>query len=208
MNSRLLTLTALVCLVPSLPCAAVDPSKADPAAANPAFANPDTPGLLAGKPGEAANVSDLVFLQQLAIGGHAELSLAKLAESRSSTAAVDAFARRMQADHEAANAKLAAVARTAKAEAPETLDAEHLAAQQELEGLHGQDFDRKYVDGQIKDHQKAAQLLIYEIGSGQHTAVRQFASDTLPTVMAHLEQAQALHAQLTGAAPSAGPLAP
>jgi putative membrane protein len=81
-------------------------------------------------------------------------------------------------------------------ELPTALDAEHTAARGELEKAQGDEFDLKYIDSQIKDHQKAVQLLIYEIASGQHAGVRKFAADTLPAVMGHLEMARSVRAQL------------
>jgi putative membrane protein len=173
-------------------------AEADPAAGNPTFANPDTPGLPAGKPApDVVNVSDTVFLKQLAMGSRAEVELGKLAEQRSSIEGVDAFARDMVHDHGNANSKLAGLARSAKVELPAGLDPPHAAARAELSQLDGRDFDLKYIDGQIKDHQQAVQLLIYEITAGQHAGVRKFAADTLPTVMEHLEHARSLRAQLT-----------
>jgi putative membrane protein len=180
----------------------------DAAFTNPAFANPDTPGLLAGNPrADVPNVSDIVFLKQLAIGGRAEVELGKLAQERSGRAGIDDFGQHMVKDHSGANNKLSAVARAAKVELPTALDAEHEAARGELAALRGDSFDLRYVESQIKDHQKAVQLLIYEIGSGQHAGSRLFAQETLPTVMAHLEKARALHAELTGAGPPPPPSA-
>jgi putative membrane protein len=69
-----------------------------------------------------------------------------------------------------------------------------------LSALRGTEFDLKYIDAQIKDHQKAVQLLVHEIGSGQHAGVRQLAANTLPGVLEHLEMARALHDQLIAAA--------
>jgi putative membrane protein len=189
---------------------AAEPPKALAAAANPTFANPDTPGLMAGKPApDVANTVDIVFLKQLSLGSRAEVDLGKLADERSSTPGVEKFGQRMVKDHTAVNGKLASLARSAKVELPDTaLDAEHEAARGELQALRGQDFDLRYLASQIKDHQKAAQLLIHEIASGQHVGVRQFASDTLPGVMEHLEMAKTLHAELTSGAPPQGPVAP
>jgi putative membrane protein len=168
------------------------------ASANPTFANPDTPGLLEGKPApDAANTTDIVFLKQMALGGKAEVELGKLATDRSSTPGVDSFAGRMIKDHEQTNGKVASLARSARVELPRQLDAEHVAARGELAATRPADFDLKYVNAQIKDHQKAVNLLIYEIGSGQHAGVRQLAADTLPHVLEHLEMARSLHAQLT-----------
>jgi putative membrane protein len=176
--------------------------KALPAAANPTFANPDTPGLMTGKPSaEVANTVDITFLQQLSLGGRAEVELGKVTGSRGDRSEVDAYGKRMVKDHGEANSKLASLARSAGVDLPAELDAEHVAAKMELEKLDGKAFDIRYAEGQIKDHQKAVQLLTYEIAQGQHAGVRQFAADTLPAVMEHLEHAKLLHAQLTGGPP-------
>jgi putative membrane protein len=175
---------------------------ADPkvASANPTFANPDTPGLLEGKPApDSANLTDVVFLKQLAIGSKAEVELGKLAGDRNEAAGVESFAQRMVKDHGEANTRVASLARSARVDLPRELDAEHAAARSELSTLRGAEFDLRYIDAQIKDHQKAVQLLVHEIGSGQHAGVRQLAVETLPNVLEHLEMARALHAQLTNA---------
>jgi putative membrane protein len=170
---------------------------------NPTFANPDTPGLLAGQPSsDVTNVSDVVFLKSLANGSRAEVELGKLAQERGEAAGVDKFGQHMVKDHGAANSKLASVARAAKVELPKELDAEHVAARGQLSKLSGPAFDLEYISGQVKDHQKAVQLLIYEIASGQHAGTRKFAAETLPTVMGHLEEAKSVHAQLTRADPA------
>jgi putative membrane protein len=176
---------------------AAPPPDTSPAYVNPGFANPDTPGLLDGKPAPgAANVSDIVFIKSLTFGSRAEVELGKLADSRASAAGVKTFAQRMVKDHNDANGRLASAARAAKVDLPKDLDAEHVAAREELSRLNGRDFDLKYIDSQIKDHQKAVQLLIYEIGNGQSADTRRFAVQTLPAVMEHLEMAKSLHMQL------------
>ena len=180
------------------PAPAPAPPETSPAFVNPGFANPDTPGLLEGRPAASvANVSDVVFVKALTFGSRAEVELGKLADSRASAPGVKAFAQRMVKDHADANGRLASAARASKIELPKDLDAEHVAARGELARLNGKDFDLKYIDAQIKDHQKAVQLLIYEIGNGQSSDTRRFAAQTLPAVMEHLEMAKSLHMQLT-----------
>jgi putative membrane protein len=197
MPMHLKTLCALFApLLLAVTVRAADPPPARPEYTNPGFANPDTPGLMAGKP--AANVPntvDVIFLQQLSIGGNAEVTLGKLARERGADA-VKTFGSHMVDDHTGANGKLTSLARAAHVELPEGLDAKHEEMRRQLSGLSGTDFDLRYVDGQIVDHQDAVNLLIYEIGQGQHGGVRQFAAQTLPVVMAHLEAARALHDQL------------
>jgi len=53
---------------------------------------------------------------------------------------------------------------------------------------------------QVTDHQKTVQLLLWVIASGENAELQRFASATLPDVMHHLQLAQTLVSQLTGAA--------
>ncbi len=65
-----------------------------------------------------------------------------------------------------------------------------------LESASGVQFDLAYIQGQIIDHQKTAQLLEYEIGSGENAELKDFASDLLPTVLDHLRVAQEIASEI------------
>jgi len=194
---RMPVLYCCLALAGSAVAAPAPPPDTSPAFTNPGFANPDTPGLMDAKPAPAAaNVSDIVFIKSLAMGSRAEVDFGKLADSRATAPGVKSFAQRMVKDHTDANGRLASAARAAKVDLPKDLDPDHAAMRDELTKHDGRDFDLRYVDSQIVDHQKAVQLLIYEIGSGQSSDVRRFAAQTLPAVMEHLEMAKSLHMQL------------
>jgi putative membrane protein len=66
----------------------------------------------------------------------------------------------------------------------------------ELKGLDGGAFDLAYMGNQLQEHQKAAILLEWEINSGQDAPLQQFASQTLPLVLRHLEMAKKVKASL------------
>ena len=52
-----------------------------------------------------------------------------------------------------------------------------------LDKLEGRKFDLQYMAAQVSDHQKTAQLLEYEIGSGQNAAIKDLiAGGTLGTI--------------------------
>jgi putative membrane protein len=111
---------------------------------------------------------------------------------------VKKFARRMIDDHGKANDRLAGLAKEDGIAIPDKLDQEHQAARDRLEVANGAEFDLAYVEGQVADHQKTAQLLEYEIGSGQDVELKSFASDILPVVLQHLRAAQEIQAELRG----------
>jgi putative membrane protein len=66
-----------------------------------------------------------------------------------------------------------------------------------LEGMDAATFDITYMRAQVVDHQKTAQLLEWEIGSGQHAALQRFAAENLPTVLEHLSVARSVVETLT-----------
>ena len=103
-------------------------------------------------------------------------------------------------DHWKANTKLTELAAAANIPLPNAPDAENQAMRERLDKVQGNAFDRDYIRGQITAHQETMQLFEYEIGSGQDSQLKTFASKALPVLMHHLEMAQNINARLTGAA--------
>jgi putative membrane protein len=169
--------------------------------APPAFGQNGNPAFMTTNSGpKQPNNTDLVFVDAAAIGGMAEVEFGKLAEQKGQNKAVKKFARRMVEDHGKANDRLSGLAKKDGIAVPEKLDPEHQAMQDRLKAAKGTEFDLTYVAGQVADHQKTAQLLEHEIGSGQDVELKSFASDSLPVVLQHLRAAQDLQAELTGKA--------
>jgi len=163
---------------------------------NPAGFAPDT---LMDKPGVPAanqtNYQDRLFARLLTAGGLAEVELGKLARSRSDDGTVKEFADRMVNDHGKANDALKSIADKSKTPLPGELDPDHKKIKADLEKLKGSEFELAYMAAQIVEHQKAAQLLVWEIGSGEDGELQRFAARTLPTVIEHLEIARQIYAQ-------------
>jgi putative membrane protein len=148
---------------------------------------------------------DRLFAREIAIGGRAEVEDSRLAMDKISASAPRKFAERMVQDHSKANDQLASLAKADDIALPDSLDPETRAMNQRLRDLSGTAFEQAYVDGQIADHQKTAQLLEWEIDSGKNPQLKQFAVENLPAVFQHLQMAQDLKAQLTAVASSPPP---
>lgn len=177
-------------------------------APNPAGMRPGTPETAPGVPApNQPNVPDRIFIQAAAMGGHGEVALGQLAEKQGQDSAIQNFARRMVQDHTKANEQLAQLAQAAHVRVPSGPDADSKAMHAQLVSLQDGEFDRAYIRGQIQAHQVTAQLLAYEIGSGQDSQLQKFAEKTLPVVLEHLALAQSIDTQLTGAAAPAAALA-
>jgi putative membrane protein len=168
---------------------------------NPAGMAPGTPQSAPGVPApHQPNTQDRLFARIATIGGMAEVELGRIAEQKGGSDAVKDFGHRMVQDHGKANDQLAGLAKQADIPLPGELDQEHKSMRDQLQAMSGSDFDRTYLHGQIVEHQKTVQLLEWEINSGQDAGIKRFASETLPTVLQHLQMAQDLMTRTTGQA--------
>lgn len=166
---------------------------------NPAGIAPDTVQAAPGVPAaNQPNYQDQLFVRQLAQGSMAEIALGKLADRKAGTDQIKSLARTLVDDHSKTNSKLSDLAKKLKIELPKEANRDQQAVNDRLSKLSGSDFDRAYVDSQIQDHQKAALLLQWEIGSGQDAGAKALARDTLPIILGHLQLVQQTNAEMSG----------
>ena len=169
---------------------------------NPGGLSPDTPGLETAKPAaDHSNTQDKLFVRQAALGNQAEVELGQLASKKAASDPVRKFAQHMVDDHGKSGDQLRKLGRGANANLPKDLDPEHQAVRAKLEKASGKEFDVQYIGSMIQDHQRTANLLQWEISSGQSEPLKKYAADTLPDVMEHLEMAKQQYAMLTSGAP-------
>jgi putative membrane protein len=169
---------------------------------NPAGMSPSTPLSAPGKPApHYPNTQDRLFVHLAATGGMAEVEAGKLAAGKAQSPAVARFAKMMVDEHSKTNERLKALAGKADIPLPPGLDPDHKAMLASLEKLTGAEFDIAYMQEQVIDHQKTVQILQWEMSLGQDAQLQRLAADALPAVLHHLERAQAIMAELTGAPP-------
>jgi putative membrane protein len=169
---------------------------------NPAAMSPNTPKVETGKPAApATNNADQLFVRQAALGGQAEVELAKLADRRAQDPAVKDFAHHMIEDHGKANDRLTSLAKNEHITLRSDWDTDHKVIRDQLSKLNGAAFDDLYIRSQIADHQKTAQLLEWHISSAQSESLKGFSVQTLPTVLDHLQSAQEIQARLASTGP-------
>jgi putative membrane protein len=194
------SMPALLAIIPAAALVCAVPAAGQ--IGNPAGVTPGSEQTAPGVPApHETNVQDRLFARLAAAGGKAEVEIGQLARQKASSEAVKDFAGMMIQDHTKANDKLANLAQKADIPLPAGLDPDHQALRAKLEKLSGAEFDVNYILAQIEDHQKTAQLLEWEIGSGQNAPLQQFAAEVLPTVLGHLRRAQIVAAELTGQTP-------
>ena len=173
---------------------------------NPAAMAPGTPQSTPGMPApNQPNQADRLFVQVATIGGNAEVTFGQLAEQKGGSPAIRDFGHQMAVDHGKANQQLMQLAKAANLPQPSEPDEEHKAMRSQLDQSGGADFDFTYIRSQVADHQKTAQLLEWEIGSGQDPQLKAFASEILPVVLRHLQMASNIELQLTATAAEPNP---
>jgi putative membrane protein len=137
-----------------------------------------------------AAMTDLAFAKDAARLGLAEIKLGKLAEDNGSSEAVKTFGTRMVAEHAKAGDQLKEAAALEHITLPTDLAAKDQATYDRLSKLSGADFDRAYAQDMVKDHQQDLQAFEREANRGNDAAIRGFASETVPMIQQHLEQAK------------------
>lgn len=136
--------------------------------------------------------ADQKFVRDAAEGGMAEVELGKLAVQKASSQDVKNFGQRMVDDHSKANDQLKQIAENKGITVPAKLDAKDRALKARLSKLSGDSFDRAYMENMVKDHKKDVADFQRESESGSDPDVKQFASQTLPTLQQHLQQAESI----------------
>lgn len=138
------------------------------------------------------SASDKTFVDKAIQGGKAEVELGQLAMQRATNPDVKAFAQRMVHDHTQANEKLGQIADREGISVPKKVSTKDAELKARLENLHGEAFDKAYMENMVQDHKKDIAAFQHQSANGQNSSVRQFATDTLPILQSHLQQAESV----------------
>lgn len=140
--------------------------------------------------------SDSSWLVKASEANLAEIETGLLAESKASSSEVKQFGKHMVEDHSASNQELTDLARKKGITLSTRPDEKHLKAAADLADLGGAEFDRKYAEMAVSDHQDAVSLF-EKNGNSTDPDVKAFADKTLPTLKHHLQMARELRGKLT-----------
>jgi putative membrane protein len=140
---------------------------------------------------------DKRFLNQVTQGSMLNVAMGKLAAEKSSNDAVKQFAQKMATDHERGLEFFKRVAAKDGVTVSDTLDSQHKERLDKLAKLSGPDFDRAYVKDQLKAHQRMVSYFESEADNGTETAAKKMATNMLPAVQKHLDEAKELNKSLS-----------
>jgi putative membrane protein len=148
--------------------------------------------------------ADRQFVKKAAQGGLAEVQLGQLATEKAESPEVKQFGQRMVDDHTKANDKLKQVASDEGVTVPDKLNAKDAATKARLEKLSGKAFDRAYMHDMVLDHTKDVSEFRMESKNAKDPALKNFVTETLPTLKDHLKEAKSIAPKTTSTASSGG----
>jgi putative membrane protein len=157
---------------------------------------PGVPGQVGGINDAQMNgqMEDHAFMKQAAEGGMAEVQMGQLAQQNGQSQQVKDFGQRMVTDHSKANDELKQLAQQQGVRLPDSPSGKEKAEYRRLSKLHGDAFDDAYAKLMVKDHKSDIAEFQREADSGYTPAVKNWASQTLPTLKEHLQLAEQMKA--------------
>jgi putative membrane protein len=154
--------------------------------------------------GEKLSTADQRIVRELALANLGEIEAGKLAQEKSGSDEVKAFAQRMVDDHTKSQEELAQLAEKKGVTLPSAPDAKHRALVKRLGSLSGEQFDRRYMaQGGLADHRAAHRMLERAQTRATDPELKELAAKTLAVVTEHLSLAQQAQASLKST-PSSG----
>ena len=144
----------------------------------------------------ALNKSDKKFIEDAAKLGNAEVEISQLAATHSQNGDVTSFAKTMIDDHTKANNELMELARNKGVDLAADDSHSRNKDLDKLNGMQGEKFDKEFVKKMVNDHKDAVKLFEKEAKDGNDSDLRNFASQTLPTLQHHLGMAEQLEKDL------------
>lgn len=136
--------------------------------------------------------ADRQFLQQAADDGAAEVSFAQLALKQATSQQVRQLAQQLLDDHMQANRELVTLANLKQDAQPAQPPASANERKQQLQDMHGADFDRAYVEDMVQSHQHAVELFAKAARNSADPDIKHFAQTKLPILQHHLALARGL----------------
>lgn len=130
------------------------------------------------------------FMVEAASGSMMEIELGSYAAANAGSAAVKQFGQMMMTDHTKADSILSVIAQVKNIAIPNVPGEEHQKHIDNLKKKKGADFDKDYMKMMIDDHEEDIKKFEDASKNSKDEDIRQFATNTLPTLRKHLDAAK------------------
>ena len=145
------------------------------------------------------NAIDFNFVGQANLGAPFQVDSGRLAETKATSAAIRSYADLMVTTHIPVVDALNVILKQKNITPSSTLlHGAYDAMIFTLKADHGAAFDRNYVNGQVEYQKGNAALFEQEIQNGADPDLKEFARQTLPKIVDHLQRAEKLAAAAGG----------
>lgn len=145
------------------------------------------------------NSGDRKFVQMAADMDAREVQFSERAKEKSQNEQVREFADLMIRDHGQTNRELLKLAERFHDSGGPLYKRQERSVKKavsELAALQGTEFDRRYMQAMLKDHQESVRLFERQAKNGKDPELKALAAKTLPQLRAHLKKAQQIAAAL------------
>lgn len=136
------------------------------------------------------------FAMEASSGGMMEVTLGQTAQQQAASQRVKDFGSMMVRDHSKANDELKSILQAKNFMVPASLSKDHQRHVDDLTKKQGTDFDKAYMKMMVKDHEEDIRKFEKAANNATDTAIKGFASRTLPILRIHLDSAKAINKQL------------
>jgi len=134
--------------------------------------------------------SDANFVKEASQGGLMEVRMGQTARDHGQSADVKSYGEMLVKDHTKANDKLAQLAGQKGVNLAKEIEPKHTDMIKDMEGKQGADFDRAFIEHAVKDHRKDISKFESASRSLNDSELKAFATETLPTLRHHLNEAE------------------
>jgi putative membrane protein len=138
---------------------------------------------------EKKDIPDKGFMMYAARDGIFHVEAGKLAVQRGSSEGVKKFGQHAIEHHTQINDELAQLASKKGVMLPKKMGKREQEELDKLAKLSGPDFDKAYLEMEIKDHSKDVSAYQKEVVGGKDPDVKAWAAKTVPTIEEHLKMA-------------------
>ena len=146
--------------------------------------------LWAQEKGEKKIIPDGPFMMNAARDGLFHVEAGKLAAQRASSEGVKKFGQHAIEHHSQINDELMKLASTKGVTLPKKMGKTEQEKLNNLAKLSGPNFDKAYLEMEIKDHSKDLSAFQKEAKDGKDPDVKAWAAKTVPTIEEHLKMAR------------------
>ena len=129
--------------------------------------------------------------------------MGNIAQNRANSPAVKDFAQRMVKDHTAVMNQVKEWANQNKVPVSTKIEPEQQTYLKEISKFTGKEFDQKFIEFMLKDHQKEVSKVQHYVETSQDSSFKPLVKKTLPILENHLRVAENVAGQI-GVPPTVG----